>query len=419
VASSFPACRPSRLVVPGPEVRLAGCAADFPVLSRRIDGHPIVYLDNAATTLKPNTVIDGIANFYRENGANIHRGRHFLSEEASDLYESARSDVAQFLGAYPPEIVFVRNTTEALNLVASGSELEADDLVIAGLDSHHSQLLPWLRYARVKLIDVDSEGRVDLDHYRQLLRKRPRIVALTHCSNVTGAIAPIETMAAMAKEESDATVVIDAAQSAPHARLKVSTPAIDFLAFSGHKMLGPTGVGCLFGRREALERLKPPLLGGGVVDWVETHAYELRKIPHRFEAGTPAIASAIGLTHALAYLDRLGSDPRAEHDNGLAAALVTGALDRDYLDLIGPATARDRHAIVSLRVRGVDDLGDIARSLSDGYGIMCRTGHMCAQPLVNAFGPGEVLRAAAYVYNSAAEVASFYDALDSLVPFYT
>ena len=405
-------------MVAGADSSLAGCAADFPALSRQIDGHPVVYLDNAATTLKPGEVIDAVAGFYRENGANIHRGKHYLSEEASDLFESARSDVAQFLGAYPSEIVFVRNTTEALNLVASGSRLDADDIVVASLDSHHSQLLPWRRFARVELVGLDAEGRVDLDHYRRLLRKRPRVVALTHCSNVTGAIAPIETMAELAKAEADATVVVDAAQSAPHVPLDVSRLAVDFLAFSAHKMLGPSGVGCLYGRREALARLTPPMLGGGTVDWVDAQTSRLRKLPHRFEAGTPATASAIGFAHAIGYLKRLGTERRLEHDRILAAALVRGALERDYLELIGPRNCDDRRAIATLRVRGVNDLGDLARALSDGYGIMCRTGHMCAQPLVDSLAQGEVLRASAFVYNSPAEVQALYRALDSLIEFF-
>ncbi|TSC34377.1 aminotransferase class V-fold PLP-dependent enzyme [Corallococcus sp. Z5C101001] len=393
------------------------CREDFPALTRRIDGQRITYLDNAATTLKPRAVIEAITRFYTENGSNIHRGKHYLSEEASDQYEGVRSKVAQFLGAYGNEVVFVKNTTEALNLVAGGLGLSRDDVVVGSLDSHHAQLLPWRRVANLKLVQVDREGRVDLEHYQELLRSRPKVVALTHCSNVTGAMAPIEAMAAAAKEACGAVVVVDAAQSLPHVRLDVSRSAVDFVAFSGHKLLGPTGVGCLFGRREALEGLRPLMVGGGMVDWVDTQGSRERKIPHRFEAGTPAIASVLGLGAALGYLEQLGEQRQRSHERALTEALLRCALSRDYVELLGPRTAEERCAIATFRIRGCEDLSDVARSLSDSYGIMCRSGHLCAQPMVDAAASGEVLRASAYVYNTPEELERLFQALDELVVF--
>ena len=395
------------------------CRADFPALGRLIDGHPIVYLDSAATSLKPKSVIDAVSRFYSENGANIHRGKHYLSEEASDAYESVRSKIAQFLGAYGNEVVFVRNTTEAINLVASGLQLAPDDRVVGCLDSHHSQILPWRRVADLSLVQLNREGRVDLEHYHELLRLHPKVVALTHCSNVTGAIAPIEMMARAAKETCGATVVVDAAQSLPHLRMDVSRLPVDFVAFSAHKMLGPTGVGCLFGQRAALERLRPLLVGGGTVDWVDLDGAKDRKIPHRFEAGTPAIASVLGFAAAIAYLEQHGEERQLAHERSLTDALIKGALTRDYLELLGPRSSENRCAIGSFRIRGFEDLSDVARSLSNSYGIMCRNGRMCAQPMVDARANGDVLRLSAYIYNTTSEIECFFSALDELMRFFT
>lgn len=392
------------------------CRDDFPALRREIDGQSITYLDNAATTLKPRPVIEAICDFYSRNGANVHRGKHYLSEEASDAYEGVRYRLAQYLGAFGDEVVFVRNTTEALNLVAWGLGLKPDDVVVGCLDSHHSQLLPWRRFAQLKLVRVDRHGRADLGHFHELLRLNPKVVALTHCSNVTGAVAPVQAMARAAKEACGAVVVVDAAQSIPHARIDVSALSVDFLAFSAHKMLGPTGVGCLYGQSEALEGLRPLLVGGGMVDWVDGEGSRPRKSPHRFEAGTPAIASVLGFGAAIEYLEAIGEELRLGHTHALTEAMVRGALARDYVELLGPTNVRERGAIGTLRIRGCDDLSDVTRSLSDGYGIMCRSGHMCAQPMVDAHASGEVLRASAYVYNTVAEIEALFHALDELVP---
>lgn len=360
-----------------------------------------------------------MSNYYSQNGVNIHRGKYYLSEEASDSYERVRYLIAQYLGAFGNEIVFTKNTTEALNLVAYGLDLQPDDIVIGFLDSHHAQLLPWRRFANLKLVNLDSEGNIDLDHYHELLKLKPKVVTLTHCSNVTGTVAPIEQMAIDAKEACDAIVVVDAAQSMPHPHLRidVSKLEVDFVAFSGHKMLGPTGVGCLYGKSSMLDGLRPLMLGGGMVDWVDVEGSQERKIPHRFEAGTPPIASTLGLGEAFSYLSQFSEEDSLNHTQILTDAILKGALERDYLRLLGTKKSKDRCAIGSLRIQGCDNLSDVARSLSDSYGIMCRTGHMCAQPVVDDQMGGEILRISAYVYNTAEEIENFYQALDELVSF--
>lgn len=398
---------------PSPSESLAAYRADFPVLRRELDGRPVVYLDSAATSLKPQPVIDAITDYYSRIGANVHRGKHYLSEEASDRFEEARVRVAQLVGAVANEVIFTRNTTEALNLVARGLGLERGDLVVGSLDAHHSQLLPWQRAATLELVRLDGRGALDLNHFEELLKKRPRVVAITHCSNVTGVYAPAAAMVKMARE-AGAITVLDAAQSVPHRRVDVGELGVDFLAFSGHKALGPTGLGVLYGRHEQLEKLQPLLLGGGTVDWVEARSHRLRKIPHRFEAGTPHIAGVIGMGAAVGYLNRVGYEALHAHDSALAAAFLEGARTRPWLRVIGPGPEVERCALLCLAIEGRDDLSDVARMLSDSYGIMCRTGHHCAQPLVDLLSQGEVLRASAYLYNGAADVEAFFQALDRI-----
>jgi len=387
---------------------------EFPILQRRVDGRPLVYLDSAATSLKPRSVIDAVVAYYTESTANIHRGQHVLSEEASNQYESARTTVAQYLNCSSSEICFFRNTTEALNVVAHGLVFSADDTVLGFLDSHHSQILPWRRKAKLALVRVGADGRVDMDHYAELLRTRPRAVAITHCSNVTGAYVPLAQMVSMAKE-SGALTIVDAAQSLPHRIIDLATIPIDFLAFSSHKMLGPSGVGCLFGRGALLDQMEPVNWGGGMVDWVDAQSSRPRKIPHRFEAGTPAIESTIGFAHALEFLERHDPEAIARHDHHLSTELLRHACERSYLRFLGPTDANERAAILSLRVQGVDDLSMIARALSDSYGIMCRSGHLCAQPLVDSFSSSEVLRVSGYIYNTTEDISFFFRALDEIV----
>ncbi|MER5865041.1 aminotransferase class V-fold PLP-dependent enzyme [Kitasatospora sp. NPDC002040] len=388
---------------------------DFPALLREIDEKKISYLDNAATTLKPRSVIRAITEYYESNGANIHRGKHRLSEEASDAYEASRVEIARHIGAAANEVVLVRNTSEALNLVASGLGLDSDAYIVGCLDAHHSQLLPWRRVGHLDLVRVDSHGRLDLDHFRALLRGRPKVVALTHCSNATGVVHPVAQLIAEVRAACDATIVLDAAQSMPHQRVNVRELDVDFMAFSMHKMLGPTGVGCLYGRSEMLAGLRPLTVGGGMVDWVDLDGSVDRRIPFKFETGTPAIASVIGCTAAIQYLEALDAPKRHQHERELCASLVGGALARPEVSLIGPPDETDRIALASLRLPEGISAGEVARLLSDSYGYMVRSGHLCAQPLISDLAGGEVLRVSAYLYNEVSEIEGFYQALDELL----
>ncbi|MFF4948100.1 aminotransferase class V-fold PLP-dependent enzyme [Streptomyces chattanoogensis] len=391
------------------------CRDDFPALRREIDGQPISYLDNGATTLKPRSVIQAVTEYYETNGANIHRGKHRLSEEASDAYEASRMVIARHISAAANEVVLLRNTSEALNLVAGGLGLDPDAYVVGCLDAHHSQMLPWRRVGRLDLTRVDCHGRLDRDHFRELLRGRPKVVALTHCSNVTGVIHPVAELIAEVRAACDATIVLDAAQSLPHQRINVRELDVDFMAFSMHKMLGPTGVGCLFGRSELLAGLRPLSVGGGMVDWVDLDGSVDRRIPFKFETGTPAIASIIGSAAAIRYLEALDGPQTHRHAQDLCAALVGGALARPRVSLIGPPEQTDRIALATLRLESAVPAGEVARLLSDSYGYMVRSGHMCAQPLVTELAGGETLRVSAYLYNEVSEIEGFYQALDELL----
>lgn len=389
--------------------------ADFPALQREIDGQSISYLDNAATTLKPRSVIRAITEYYETNGANIHRGKHRLSEEASDSYEASRVEIARHIGAAANEVVLTRNTTEALNLVAAGLGLDPEAYIVGSMDAHHSQLLPWRRAGRVALTRVDADGRLDRDHFRQLLRGRPKVVALTHCSNVTGVVHPVAELIAEIRAACDAVIVLDAAQSMPHQRVNVRELDVDFMAFSMHKMLGPTGVGCLYGKTSLLGGLRPLAVGGGMVDWVDLEGSVDRRTPYKFETGTPAIASVIGCAAAIRYLESLDAPALDRHERELCAALVGGAITRPGVRLIGPPELTDRIALASLRLDGGVPTGEVARLLSDSYGVMVRSGHLCSQPLVTELAGGEILRVSAYLYNDVSEIEGFYQALDELL----
>jgi cysteine desulfurase/selenocysteine lyase len=389
--------------------------ADFPVLRREIDGMPVTYLDSAATSLKPQPVIDAMTHYYTDVSANIHRGKHMLSEEASDAYEGARTRVAAFLGVRAADVVFTANTTHALNILSAGLDLNPDDLVLMSRDAHHSLQLPLRARAKVEWLPTHADGTVDLDAYAGLLTRRPALVAITHCSNVSGRYAPVAEMTALANEHGALTVV-DAAQSVPHRQVRLPDLGADAIAFSAHKMLGPTGIGVLAIKPELADRLRPVALGGGVVDWVDVDKWVLRRPPHRYEAGTPHIAGAYGLRAAVDYLDGLGMADVAEHDRWLAELLYAEADKRDYLTVLDPGPG-DRGATLSATVRGIDDLTELARALSDSYGVMCRSGHLCAQPFVDAIAGTPVLRLSAYVYNTADDLHLALAALDELHPF--
>jgi cysteine desulfurase / selenocysteine lyase len=401
---------------------------DFPILQREVGGRPLVYLDSAATSQKPQQVLAAEEQFYRRSNANVHRGVYALSVEATEAYEAARARAAKFVGAdAPEEVVFVRGTTEAINLVATSlgrSLLHRGDRVVATVMEHHSNIVPWhlLReYQGVALdfVDIDGEGRLRLDQLERFLAGgHVKVVALSHVSNVLGTVNPIREIAERAHDRG-ALVVLDAAQSAPHRRIDVQKLGVDFVAFSGHKMLGPMGIGVLWGRQELLEALPPCMGGGEMIREVHTDRVSYREAPARFEAGTPNVGGAIALAAAIDYLEDAGwDDLRAQEERLLARTLREGRerLGRD-LTIFGPPEARDREAVVSFALAGAHP-HDVA-SLLDSEGICVRAGHHCAQPLMERLGVPALTRASPYLYNTEEEIGRMYDALEKVAALFS
>jgi cysteine desulfurase/selenocysteine lyase len=398
-------------------IDVARVRADFPILKRQINGRPLIYLDNAATTQKPRQVIDALVDFYSNTNANVHRGVHTLSVEATDMYEAARERIARFVGAeHAEEIVWVRNTTEGLNLVAAcwgRTNLKPGDVILATTLEHHSNLIPWQRVAQetgaqIKLIRLTPDGTVDMNHFRELLGPRTRVVAIAHASNVLGTISDLGDISAQAHAVG-AIVVADGAQSVPNMVTDVSRLGPDFLAFSGHKMLGPTGIGALWGRRTLLEQMPPFLGGGGMIREVyEDHA-TWAPLPEKFDAGTPNIADAIALGVAADYLDNLGMGNVRAHEVAVTAYALDRLASVPDVSVYGPLNAEARTGVVSFNLDGVHphDAGTIL----DEAGIAVRAGHHCCQPLHRSLDVAATLRASFYVYNSVDEVDALVDAL--------
>jgi cysteine desulfurase/selenocysteine lyase len=392
---------------------------DFPILGRTFHGKPLVYLDSAATSQKPSSVIAAESEFYERLNANVHRGVYALSEEATDAYEQARARVARFLGSKDPdEVVFVRGTTEALNVVAGSlgrSGLSKGDRVISTVMEHHSNIVPWhmLRERRgidLRFIDIDAEGRLKMDEYEQLLTRGTKVVTLTHVSNVLGTVNPVREIADAAHAVG-ALVVLDAAQSAPHRRIDVDALGVDLLAFSGHKVLGPTGIGVLWGRRDVLDRMVPWMGGGEMISEVHLDRVAYREPPARFEAGTPNVGGAYALSRALDYLEGIGWEEMADHERDLQRHALS--LARERLDgavhIVGPPEPAEREAVVSFSFKGVHP-HDVA-SILDREGIAVRSGHHCAQPLMERLGVPALTRASPYLYNDRADLDRLFDGL--------
>ena len=390
--------------------------ADFPILRREVRGKPLVYLDNAATTQKPRQVIEALTHYYSNTNANIHRGLHTLAEEATAAYEQTRRKTADFIGAaHPQEIVFTRNTTESLNLLAYtlGARLRPDDEIILSALEHHSNLVPWQLLAqrsgaRLRFIELNDAGELDIDQARSLFNPRTRIVSVAHMSNVLGAIAPVAELVEMARAV-DATVILDAAQSAPHMPVDVGALGIDFAAFSAHKMLGPTGVGVLWGRRELLADLDPFLGGGEMISVVNREESTWAPLPHKFEAGTPNIADVIAFSAALDYLSAVGMQAVRDHDHALTAYAMERLSTIEGLEIYGPPDAERRGAVVAFNYADIH-AHDIATIL-DGGGVAVRAGHHCAQPLMRALQVPATARASFYLYNQQPEIDALVDGL--------
>ncbi len=393
--------------------------AEFPILSRTFHGVPLAYLDSAATSQKPRSVIEAEARFYTERNSNVHRGAYELAEEATNAYEEARSRVAQFVHASDPsEIVFTRGTTESINLIANTlvrSRLRRGDRVVATEMDHHSNIVPWHLMRTYHGIDlafasVNDQGRLLASAFEPLWDGRTKVVTFPHVSNVLGTIAPVREIADAA-HRAGALVVVDAAQSAPHFPLDVQELGADFLAFSGHKTLGPTGIGVLWGRKALLDELPPWMGGGEMIRRVGRDQITYRDPPARFEAGTPNISGAVALTTALDFLEGVGWTDLAHHERELARQFLDLARDRlgRSMTLYGPPGTEGREGVFSFTLRGIH-AHDIA-TLLDADGIAVRAGQHCAQILMDRFGVPAMVRASPYLYNTSSEIDRLFDTL--------
>ena len=395
------------------------CRRDFPILSRIVNGHPLVYLDSAASSQKPAAVIEAIGRYYETSHANVHRSIHTLGEEATERYEGARDAVRAFIGARGrEEVIFTRGTTESINLVAQavGRTLAPGDEIVVSELEHHSNLIPWQMVCRdrgtvIRAVPLLPEGYLDLEAYARLLSPRTRIVALAHVSNVLGTINPVAQMVEQAHRVG-ALVLLDGAQAVPHLPVDVSAIGADFYAFSGHKMLGPTGIGVLHGRREVLERLEPAWGGGEMIKEVWIDHAQWNDLPWRFEPGTPPIAGAVGLHAAIEYLGKLGMAQVSAHEQALTAATMEALARIPGVSLYGPANPEMKGAVVAFNVDGIHPHDGAA--LLDQHGIAVRAGHHCAQPLMKCLGIAGTLRASFSVYSTPQDVQRLADAVATL-----
>lgn len=380
---------------------------DFPILSRDVYGKPLVYLDNGATTQKPLCVLDAMREEYLNVNANVHRGVHYLSQQATDLHEAARESVRKFINAKKTEeIVFTRGTTEAINLVAAsfGELMNKGDEVIVSVMEHHSNIVPWQLLAnrkgtKIKVIPINDRGELIIDEYKKLFNEHTRIVSVTHVSNVLGTINPIDDIIRIAHSHG-VPVLIDGAQSTPHIKIDVQTLNCDFFAFSGHKMYGPTGIGVLYGKEEWLEKMPPYQGGGEMIDTVSFEKTTFEKPPLKFEAGTPDYVATHGLSVAIDYIEKIGMDNIAAHERQLTEYCMEQLRNIEGARLIGEAI--DKDAVVSFLIGNVHHL-DMG-TLLDRLGIAVRTGHHCAQPLMERMGVQGTVRASFALYNTLEEV---------------
>lgn len=410
----------------GPALDLAAIRADFPILSRVMrGGHQLAYLDSGATSQKPLAVLDAERDFLLTSNGAVHRGAHQLMEESTDAYEQGRADIAAFVGADPDELVFTKNATESLNLVsyALGDNrfdraVGPGDVIVTTELEHHANLIPWQELARrtgatLKWYGVTDDGRIDLDSLQ--LDSSVKVVAFTHHSNVTGAIAPVGELVARAKAVG-ALTVLDACQSVPHEPVDFHGLDVDYAAFSGHKMLGPNGIGVLYGRRELLNTMPPFLTGGSMIETVTMEAATYAPAPQRFEAGTPMTSQVVGLAAAARYLSAIGMDVVAVHERELVAAAVQGLTDIPGVRIIGPTRMAHRGSPVSFVVDGVH-AHDVGQVLDDD-GVAVRVGHHCAWPLHRRFGIAATARASFAVYNTLDEVDRLVAGVRRAVEFF-
>ncbi|MBC1376641.1 cysteine desulfurase [Listeria farberi] len=391
--------------------------ADFPILAQEINEKPLAYLDNAATSQKPKQVIAALTHYYEFDNANVHRGVHTLAARATDAYESARSKVAKFIHAREvAEIIFTRGTTSAINLVVDSygeANIEAGDEIVISYLEHHSNLIPWQQLAKrkgavLKYIELEEDGTISVEQAKKTIGEKTKIVALAHVSNVLGTITPIKEIAAIA-HQFGAVILVDGAQAVPHMEVDVVDLDADFYAFSGHKMMAPTGIGALYGKRELLDAMEPTEFGGEMIDFVELYDSTWKELPWKFEAGTPIIGGAIALGAAIDYLAEVGLANIHAHEQALASYAIEEMDKIEGITIYGPKDASKRCGLVTFNLDGAHP-HDIATIL-DEDGIAIRAGHHCAQPLMKWLDVSSTARASFYIYNTKEEIDALIDGL--------
>ena len=402
---------------------------DFPIFERTINGEKLVYLDSAATSQKPLAVLDAERSFYLNHNAAAHRGAHRLAEEATEAFEGSRQSVAEFLGSAVDEIVFTKSATESINLVAyslgnasEGSQfyISPDDEILVSEMEHHANLVPWQELARrsgakLRWFKVSDDGRIDLSDIDSLINKKTRIIALTHQSNVLGTINQFSEISKRARSVG-ALLLVDACQSAPHFEIKVKELGCDFLTFSGHKALGPTGIGVLWGRKELLDAMPPFLTGGSMIEMVNMETSTYLPAPRRFEPGVPNMAQAVGLAAGLKYLTEIGLEKIHNHELALTKMAIDGLRTISELKIIGPENLTDRGGVISFELEGIHP-HDLGQAL-DQYGIAVRTGHHCAWPLMKRFNSVATTRASFYLYNDRSDVENLVRGVEKAQNFF-
>lgn len=390
---------------------------DFPIFKKKINGKELVYLDNASTTQKPYSVINSITDFYSNYNSNIHRAVYQLAEEATTLYEQSREKIANFINVRPEEIVFTRNTTESINLIAHSwarTNLKKDDGVAITELEHHSNIVPWQILSqeigtRLEYVGIDENGFLDLEHLIELISsKKVKLVSLSHMSNVLGTIVPIERIIKIA-HENDIPVLVDGAQSVPHMPVDVKNMDCDFLAFSGHKMLGPTGVGVLYAKKEFLEKMRPFMGGGDMIKEVFKFHTNYNEVPYKFEAGTPNIADVVGFGAAIDYLEKIGMENIRKHEIDLTEYALESILSIKHLTVYGPRDPNYRGGVISFNIADIHP-HDLATIMND-HGIAIRSGHHCAQVLMQRLDVPATSRASFYIYNTKEEIDKFVNAI--------
>lgn len=398
------------------QINVQNLRKDFPILTRTINNKPLIYFDSAATSQKPKVVIEKLKSFFENNNANIHRGIHKLAEESTLMYEEAHQKVADFINADFEEIIFTKNTTESLNLVAYSllNNLNGNDEIIVSQMEHHSNIVPWQQLSKLKkiklnFVKIDKEGNLDIEDLKKLLNKKTKLVSVTHVSNVLGTINPIKEIAKLV-HQNNSLLVVDGAQSIPHMKIDVKDLDVDFFVFSGHKMYGPTGIGVLYGKKHLLEKMTPFLYGGDMIREVTFEYTNFNSLPWKFEAGTPQIAEAIALGSAIDYLTEIGMDNIEEYEKELTNYLYKKLSEQKDVKIYGP---KKRSSLVSFNLSDIHP-HDVA-SILDSEGIAIRAGHMCAMPLVReVLKETAICRASLSFYNTKEEIDKFILALDKV-----